>query len=311
MSHALPDDVLALARAQDGILTRAQLLDAGWTASRVSRRASAWQRVHPGTWFVMPGLDGVVPPRALARAAVLHAGPESRICLGYAAYLHGIDDVPPSVVTVFAPYGSAIRSSPGLVVRRERVGVRLPSTGDLPMTGVEDTVLDLTNEGGPGMCVHWVTRAVQRRLTTPTRLRERLGERHRLRHRQLLVELLADVEEGATTVLEVRALRTVFRPHGLPTGTWQVRVGSLGYVVDALLPGDVVLELDGRRGHVEEGAFRDRRRDNAHAGSGMVTLRFGWAEVAQDPCGVARQILEVLRARGWDGDVVEHRPCAG
>lgn len=306
-----PADLASLVTAQDGLLTWAQLRAAGFAEATIQRRARGWQRIHPGVWFTTPSHDGTIPFRTLARAAVLHAGPSSRIALGAAAYLHGLDDAPPPVITIFVPYGCKVASRPGLVVRREREGVRLASCGDLPMTGIDDTVLDLTNEGGPGAAVGWVTRAVQRGRTTPARLRDRLEHRHRLKHRVLLEELLVEVEDGATTPLEVRARRTVFRPHGLPMGEWQARRGSRGYVIDdAIDEYDVLIELDGRRGHVEEGAFRDRVRDNDHARAGWTTLRFGWREIADDPCGVAAQIAQVLRERGWPGPDVVHRACS-
>lgn len=63
----------------------------------------------------------------------------------------------------------------------------------------------------------------------------------------------------------------------------------------------------GRIGHVEEGMWRDRKRDNAHAVVGWLTLRFGWWEVVNSPCAVAADIAAVLRARGWTGLI---RACA-
>lgn len=65
----------------------------------------------------------------------------------------------------------------------------------------------------------------------------------------------------------------------------------------------LLIELDGRIGHVEEGMWRDRKRDNAHAIVGWLTLRFGWWEVVNAPCAVATQIVAVLRARGWRGQL--------
>ena len=47
-------------------------------------------------------------------------------------------------------------------------------------------------------------------------------------------------------------------------------------------------------------------RDNHHAVHGRVTLRYGWADVTEGPCKVARQIAAVLYAHGWQGVLT---PC--
>jgi hypothetical protein len=63
----------------------------------------------------------------------------------------------------------------------------------------------------------------------------------------------------------------------------------------------VIVELDGRVGHVEDGAFRDRRRDNHSTVRGRVTLRYGWTDTVADSCGTAAEVAQVLRANGWPG----------
>jgi hypothetical protein len=71
-------------------------------------------------------------------------------------------------------------------------------------------------------------------------------------------------------------------------------------------PWRVVVELDGREAHPDWAAFRDRERDNGVVASGELALRYGWRETATDPCGVAAQVLRVLRQQGWTGAA---RPC--
>ncbi len=71
----------------------------------------------------------------------------------------------------------------------------------------------------------------------------------------------------------------------------------------------LIIELDGWVGHVDQGRHRDRRRDNEHATSGALTLRFGWEEVTGEPCAVARDVAEVLVARGWSGFPVSCPGC--
>lgn len=85
-------------------------------------------------------------------------------------------------------------------------------------------------------------------------------------------------------------------------------VHSAGSRSDATYEGfGVLVELDGRRGHLDaRSAFRDLDRDNRHAGNGLLTLRYGSADVRGRPCAVARQVWSVLTARGLDAPF---HPC--
>ena len=160
--------------------------------------------------------------------------------------------------------------------------------------------------------MHWITVAVQRGLTTPERLRRRLLERSRICDRSHLLELLDDVDEGAESVLELRYLRDVERPHGLPTGVRQVPAVSRGRGVRRdvrYAEYGLLVELDGEVGHAGEGRFRDFRRDNAALLSGEVTLRYGWVDLDDEPCLVARQAAEVLMRGGWPGPFVRCPRC--
>jgi hypothetical protein len=180
----------------------------------------------------------------------------------------------------------------------------------LPQLCVEDTVLDRCDETARAdEVVALVASAVSKRRTTSSRLAQALAGRQRARWRELLRDLLHD-GEGIESALEWRYRRDVERAHGLPTGSRQhvVEVGVRRERQDVTyVEWRVVVELDGRLGHVGVGAFRDMQRDNAAAVRGELTLRYGWTDVAGDPCRVARQIAAVLRTRGWRG---EFHPCA-
>jgi len=47
--------------------------------------------------------------------------------------------------------------------------------------------------------------------------------------------------------------------------------------------------------------WRDIQRDNTPAADGILTLRYGWADVTRWPCRTAEQIATALRLRGWTG----------
>jgi Protein of unknown function (DUF559) len=171
-------------------------------------------------------------------------------------------------------------------------------------------VLDAADESDRAVAVvDLVIGVVQRRLTTASRLRHRLAGRRGHRWRRLLNEVLTDVSTGVRSALERRWLHDVERAHGLPRSTLNRpdRDGDERRYRDAeFLRWGLVVELDGREAHPDAERFRDRRRDNRVTASGRRSLRYGWHEVVQDPCGIAAEVAGVLHSLGWPG---EPRPC--
>jgi hypothetical protein len=97
--------------------------------------------------------------------------------------------------------------------------------------------------------------------------------------------------DGVHSLLEFRYVTRVERPHGLPDGTRQYRVTRSGrhqYQDVTYQAYGVAVELDGRVAHPEERRWRDIRRDNASAVDGQQTLRYGWADMTDRPCGRRR-----------------------
>jgi hypothetical protein len=247
--------------------------------------------------------------RALAWAGVVLGGDRARLGGTAAGHLYGLITDPPLPVVVMIPHDARIRRQHPWAFVREREGTRdVGSRGSPPRISPEDTVLDLCQQGQQSEVLGWVTTAVQRRLTTPRRLTLALARRSRQRHRALILELIADVAEGAQSPLEIRYLRDVERPHGLPKGTRQVRSRDGRSVRDVEYEElRVVVELDGRQGHIDLSRFKDMWRDNLSATEGWQTLRYGAVDLTRRPCEVARQVGYVLRLNGWTGLLT---PCA-
>jgi hypothetical protein len=63
----------------------------------------------------------------------------------------------------------------------------------------------------------------------------------------------------------------------------------------------VVVELDEEKTYPAEQWWPDNRRDNAAAAEGLLTLRYGWADVIEHPCETAREVAGVLAQLGWPG----------
>lgn len=152
-----------------------------------------------------------------------------------------------------------------------------------------------------------IARAVQGRHTTAERMQEALARRRRARRREFLEAVLADVASGTCSVLEHAYLTRVERPHGLPSGERQVRVGTASGVVyrDVALR-ERLIELDGRLFHdTAEQRDRDFERDLDAAVDGDATLRLTWGQVVDRPCSTAAKVSLVLEREGWPPG----RPC--
>ena len=70
----------------------------------------------------------------------------------------------------------------------------------------------------------------------------------------------------------------------------------------------MAVEPDGVAAHPGDLRWRDIRRDNAAVADGVITLRYGWADVTERRCQVAAQVADVLRRRGWTGSVRRYSP---
>jgi very-short-patch-repair endonuclease len=296
----VPPALRRLAEMQAGVLSREQVLGLG-LSSRVIERLIAsdrWRRLARGIYLTVPSEPSW---SALAWGGVLAGGPGARLGPRASGHLHRLIEPGPDPVDVLVPAASDARSAGPWQFIRERPGARSPrAVSAPPRLSVEATVLDLCASSTEGEVVGLITTAMQRRLTTPRRLSEAMEARSRQRHRRLIAVLINDVSLGAESVLEVSYLRTVERPHGLPKGTRQQSRHGLRYLSDVGYDEYAVLvELDGRAGHEGVGRFRDMNRDNRFAALGWVTFRYGWFDVVERPCSVARQVGTVLSARRW------------
>ncbi|WP_343074376.1 type IV toxin-antitoxin system AbiEi family antitoxin domain-containing protein [Phytoactinopolyspora limicola] len=299
------DGIDELLAGQRGVIERRQAMDLGLSTRQIDRLVTSgrWRRVHRGVYATF---TGPLSDEATLWAAILRAGRGAVASHQTAAFLDGVCDDPDDVIHVTVPAGRHIRGRiDGVRVHyahrlaRTRHPTRIP-----PRTRVEETVLDLVDVALlPREVETWVMRACQRRRTTAERLAAALGLRAKIRWRPMLESMLADVDQGAESPLELRHLRRVERAHGLPAGRRQQRVAGRRVIWVDVDHDEYMLriELDGRLGHVEDGQFRDRRRDNVATVDGVATLRYGHADVFGDPCGVAAEQARVLAARGWRG----------
>jgi hypothetical protein len=297
--------------AQDGVVSRRQVLDCGFDDSFIESRVRRkdWARVHRGVY-----VDHTGPPSWVQRAwaAVLLAWPAALYgeSVLFAAGLRGTG-VPPrdlAPIHVAVDQRRRVEKTGGVVLHRvsDLAAVVQPSRA-LPRVRLEHALLDVASSArDEAGAIAVLADACQSGRTTPARLVEQLGRRPRLSRRRFLSLLLGDVATGTYSVLEHRYLSGVERPHGLPPARRQRRVmpgRAVGYRDVEYLGTGTVVELDGRLGHewqLDRWADLDRDVDSAVAGD--LTVRLGWQQVLE-PCRTASRVARLIAARGWDGEV--------
>ncbi|MFN8079628.1 MAG: type IV toxin-antitoxin system AbiEi family antitoxin domain-containing protein [Kineosporiaceae bacterium] len=304
--------VTRLATDQAGVISRAQALDLGMTRGmiRALLDSGRWQRVHPGTYVIF---TGPLPVMTRVWAAIRYAGRGAMVVGATALWLAGAVDEPPPSIQIGVPHGRSVVPVAGVVIVAGRcLGTRPRPAARPPRTAVEDALLtEVGMRTSVDAVVGLVLQVLQRRVTTPQRLRAALGERRRQRWRSLILDLTDEAADGVHSRLEYCYRRDVERRHGLPRGERNVaeaipaRAGSSGsthrYRDVRYRAQRLVVELDGALTHPAEDAWLDRRRDNDLVITGERTLRYGWREVGGQPCRVADQVGTALQVGGWTG----------
>jgi hypothetical protein len=308
-------DVADLLARQDGVVSRAQLVDAGCEPhdlERMLRRKELFVALPgvyvdhngPRSWQQRAWVAVLACwPAALAGRSALraHNGPGPR----------GFDEGVPIEVAV--DVSRTVRDKPDVRVRRMAgLSARTRWNASPPRVRFEEAVLDvvatLPREWD---AIEACAAAVRSRSTTAARLTASLRARHRFPRRRWLERVLTDVGAGTASVLEHGYLRRVERAHGLPAADRQRpdRVAGERVYRDAPYPAyDLTVELDGRLDH---SALTDRDRDLGRdletAAAGSRTVRLGWGQVYDRPCRTAAAVARLLQRGGWQGSP---RPCS-
>ncbi len=301
-THAPSSTLLDLAATQEGVLSCEQVLGLGGSNTMIRRlvRDGRWYRIAAGIVSTSAAPQWI----AWVWAGILLGGSSAVVGGAAAAHLHGIGPEP-DAIDIWSGEKSPRWRPPWRFHRGAR-----PGRGEPTKVSIEEATLDICSMGELDQIASALSSAITARRTTPTRLRSSVLAQPYLRHRQLILAMLADVSAGAESPLEVRYLRDVERAHRLPAGQRQVSVSSRTRTDVGYLDQLVLVELDGQLGHSGDGMWRDMARDNSHAiGAGFTTLRYGWHDVVRRPCEVAWQVGEALTLGGWSGTPSRCRNC--
>jgi hypothetical protein len=288
---------------QDGVISRRQVLDAGGTDSDIARmlRRRELTDVHRGVYV---NHSGHLTVRQRHWAAVLAFWPAA---LAHASVL---PDPPSTVVHVAVSPGRSLRPLPRIVLHRTPdFELRAELDRSPPAIRLEHALIDVVSGELRNKDVA-AAFAVQARVcasgrTTPQRILRVLATRQRVCGRGTLEAMLADLRDGACSVLERGYLHRIERAHGLPEGERQTpsnATGRLTYRDVHYRAQGVVVELDGCAFH-DSPRHRDRDalRDLAELSrSDLVTTRVTYGLVFGDACRTAALIGDLLRHRGWN-----------
>lgn len=299
--QCLPTVAVSLAAAQGQSISWAQLRRFGLSEKVIRRMSKEWGRLGRGVYC----LTSPQWPSA-AWAGLLVGGDSATVGGLAAAHLYGWSPTAPARITIWTD----TRAAPWQIGEWRvifRRGLR-SARGQIRRTSPEETLLDVASECGADATLHLLARALTERHTTPERVIAELRARSRQRHRRDIAEACAHGMAGVESILEWRYLTQVQQAHGLPSATRQARLTGSSRCDVFYEPNGVIVELDGRLGHLEE--FRDHRRDNRNAVEhGALTLRYGSQDLFHSPCAIASQVAQVLRLRGWTGSVTTCRTC--
>lgn len=282
MSPELPAPVRQLLASQSHVIARRQAIDLGLHVQAIRNRAryGDWQHLLTG---VYADFTGIPTREAQIWAALLRAGRGAVVSHWTAAERHGLVDRPSATVHLTVPadrHPARWAAISGVAIHRSRfLGQAVHPAMSPPCTRVEHTVLDLIEASAAfEEAYDWICRAVGRRRTTPSRLREATAARPRMRWRQDLELALGDAA-GVLSVLERRYVRGVERPHRLPTAIRQARVwqGTGNRYLDNLYGQyRACVEIDGAAAHPMDEQWRDKDRDRWNAVHQKIdTIRIG------------------------------------
>lgn len=281
----------ALASDAHGVVTRAQLLDAGLTPGEVRQRvrSGALLRVHPAVFRVGHRAPSV---EASYLAADLACGDRALLSGPAAAHLLGLLKGAPPPPQVTTPTERAIA---GVQTRRCRTLDPLDGTvwRGVPVTHVPRTLVDLAAVLGLDDLARACHEAGVLHRTTPAQVDAVLARRPGSPGAAKLREIVRGDVRVTLSALERRFLERL-RDAALPLPTTNKPAG--GRRVDCRWPEQrLTVELDSYRFHSSRHAWeQDRRREREARTRGDEFRRFTYADVYEAPRWMLTQLQSLL-----------------
>jgi len=287
--------VLAVAGRQHGMVTAAQLADAGLGRHAIAHRVrSGWlRRRHYGVYLVGP----LETPHSAAMAAVLAYGPGALLSHYPAAVLWELRPPPAHEMHVIVA-ASGVKSRDG--VRAHRTAHLDPADATrrhgIPVTSPARTLLDVAATEPASVLDRAANEARVLRLVSDHSLTEQFARYPNHRGVRALRRTTLTEPKLTRSEAEHRLLELI-RAAQLPEPLTNARVA--GYEADFLWPDHrLVVEVDGYAFHSTRRSFeRDRRRDADLTSRGYRVIRLTWRQITAEPEVVIAQLAPSLLAR--------------
>ncbi|PVZ08016.1 endonuclease domain-containing protein [Actinomycetospora cinnamomea] len=292
------EDLSALLRRQDGVLSRAQALAHGLTRAAIDHRLARglWTVLWPCVYLSAAHTLGA---RVRVRGAALWLGGTATLTGVGAAWWWRLRDEPPEVLHFLVPPERRVRSRGTVRVVRRALEARFRSTVDgVPVVSRAYAVVEAAAELGLRHGAELMDRALLADRVTLDGLRR--AHRARLgRPGSVTVARLLALAAGRARSEAERRLHRLLRGAGVVGWFADHRVVVPGYgaaVLDLAFPtARVVVEVDGWAYHRDLPAFRrDQARQNALVLAGWTVLRVNWHDLEADPDAVLATITAAI-----------------
>ncbi|MBV9805077.1 MAG: type IV toxin-antitoxin system AbiEi family antitoxin domain-containing protein [Solirubrobacterales bacterium] len=283
--------VARIASRQWGLITWAQLAGLGTARSTVAEwsREGYLHRIHPRVYAVGHAAGGRETELA---AALLYAGPGAMLSHATALWWHGLLDKLPRPLQVTTP--RRCQSLSGVRVYGRRTHERILHKG-LPTTTVEQAVLDFAATAPLERVRHVLANADYHQVLDVAALQVIAGN-GRAGSPKLKMALKRHEPKLARTRSPLeRLFLPLCEKYGVPLPD-DVNVLVAGILVDAVWwRQKLVVELDGRNNHSSWAQIqRDRSNEMRLRAAGFDTLRYGTAQVQEQPELVAGDVIRRL-----------------
>ena len=300
----LRGELAALREQQFGVVTRRQLGRLGLSLGQVNAYLDGrrWRSLGP-TVIVMH--NGPLTLKQQWSAAVLACEAPAALAARTAAQAAGLVGWEVEPVHIVVPRGAKTNAVTDVAVKvhesRRFSEADIHPTRSPAQVSVERALVDAAVwSRRPRSACGLLAAGVQQRLATPARLRDALELAGHVRHRRLLLSVLADIEGGAQAVSEIDFLRFCGR-HGFPRPALQTRAdtGAKRRYLDATFvrqDGRVIgVEIDGAAHLIVATYWHDMRRLNDLVIDGRRVLRFPSAAIHCDDPDAVAQLRSALR----------------
>lgn len=290
---------LVVAARQGGVITKSQLIVAGFSARQVEHRVATGE-LKP----VIEGVYRLIPMKAWRdRVAAAAAGlPNAVASHQTAARLLGFPNVGGSGITV-SVHSRTSHEWPGATVKRmaDLDPTDITSVSSIPTTSPSRTLFDLASELDEQVFADLADTLASTGVVPTDRLArtaQRLCRRGKPGSGVVREYVGLRADQMNSSPLETRALQ-LLRSAGLQPETQYPIPWSPWLRFDLAFPGvRLAIEIDSFLWHATPTQFEaDRRRDRDAVANGWIVLRFTWKDIEERPGEVLAEITHIISTR--------------